>query len=149
MGSRFVRPETAVLKISNGDTLTVKKRLSSGELRAYVSRMYLPTVDGTLKVSPLSSGVALVVAYLLDWSLTDDDGQPVVIRDASVDALTAALDNLEPESFTEIREAIETHEAAMAAERTAEKNGRGGGTASSVISPSLDGVVGDWIGSAV
>jgi hypothetical protein len=121
-GSRFVRPDTAILKISKGDTLTVKRRLSHGEQRASFARMYLAGADGTLKVNPFNIGMALVTAYLLDWSLTDDDGRPVPIRGVSAEELAFALDQLSPEDFAEIRTAIETHVAAMDAERAAEQH---------------------------
>jgi hypothetical protein len=121
MSSRFVRPDTAVLTISRGDTLIVKRRLNAGEQRARFARMSLSGVDGSLNVNRLQVGLATITAYLLDWSLTDDSQRPVVIRDLSEPDLAAKLDALDPESFSEIREAIEAHEAAMEAERAVEK----------------------------
>ena len=47
--SRFVRPDVTVLHISEGDTLTVKRRLNAGEHRAMFARMYLAGVDGQLR----------------------------------------------------------------------------------------------------
>lgn len=137
MGSRFVRPDIAVLKLSNGDTLTVKKRLNSGEQRAAYARMYLAGADGTVKANPLAIGLSRITAYLLDWSLTDDDGNLVVIRNQPVDAVVGALDSLDSESFVEISEAITAHEEAMQAERNAEKNGQAGESKSSTTSPLL------------
>lgn len=133
---RFIRPETTTLKISNGETLTVKKRLTSGEQRAAFARMYLAGVDGQMKVNPLTVGIAIITAYLVDWTLTDDTGASVQIRGLSVDDLTAILDNLSQEAFAEIRKAIEQHEAAMAAERDQEKNAQAGERPLSEISPS-------------
>lgn len=135
--SRFVRPETKTIQISNGDWLLVKKRLSAGEQRATFSRLYTPSLDGDMRVNPIQVGLAQIVAYLLDWSLTDDEGKQVVIRDKSADDVTAILDNLDPESFAEIREAIEQHEEAMRDEREEQKKTRAGGNGSSTISPSL------------
>jgi hypothetical protein len=145
--SRFVRPDTAILKISHGDTLTVKRRLNAGEHRARFARMSLAGVDGTLNVNRLQIGLATITAYLLDWSLTTDDGAPVVIREVSLDHLTSTLDGLDPESFTEIREAIEAHEIAMDAARTAEKNDQDGKSESPAISPSPSGAAGASSGS--
>lgn len=145
--SRFVRPETAILKLSHGDTLTVKRRLNAGEHRARFARMSLAGVDGTLNVNRLQIGLATITAYLLDWSLTTDDGAPVVIRGVSLDHLTSTLDGLDPESFTEIREAIEAHEIAMDAERAAEKNDRAIERALSVTSLSPSAVTGASSGS--
>jgi hypothetical protein len=136
---RFVRPETAKLPLSNGDWLIVRKRLSHGEQRAAFARMYLAQVDGTLRVNPLSVGMETVTAYLLDWSLQDDDGQPVPIRGVSVDELTAKLDALSSEDFAEIRSVIEQHELAMATERADAKKKAAGATGSDPTSPSPSG----------
>ena len=149
MPSRFVRPDTTVLKISRGDTLTVKRRLTHGETIASYARMYLASADGQRAVNPLQVGMAIVTSYLIDWSLTTDDGARVTIRDVSVEALEAILNSLEPESFTEIREAIQAHDAAMQAEREAEKNGRGTETGSPEISPSPSVVTGPTSGYAI
>jgi hypothetical protein len=133
--SRFVRPATTVLKLSQGDTLTVKNTLSAGEQRARFAFMSLAGVDGTLTVNRLHVGLATILAYLVDWTLTDDDGRLVPIRGVSADELTAVLDALDVESFTEIREAIEEHEAARTAEREEKKRTAAGGTPSDLISP--------------
>src|SRR5579864_6637013 len=87
MGSRFVRPSTRTLTLANGDTLTVKRRLSSGEQRAAFARMYLTGADGALSLNTLQTGMAIITAYLVNWSLTDDDGQHVDIAGLSTDAL--------------------------------------------------------------
>lgn len=144
--SRFVRPETVVLKISQGDTLTVKKRLNSGEERDLFSRMYVAGVDGLLKMNPFQTGISMVTAYLLDWSLTDN-GKLVPIRDLSVEALTSVLNGLEPSTYAEIREAIETHDGATRARREQEKNAMDGETVLPVTSPLPSGVTGVTSGS--
>ena len=146
MSSRFVRPDTTVLKISQGDTLTVKRRLNSGEERDLFSRIYLAGADGQLKVNPFQHGIGLVTAYLLDWSLTDDDGKRVAIEGLSVEALTQVINGLDPMSYGEIRRAVEEHDAAMRAERGDLKNGQDGEKGSPAISPSLSAVAGDTNG---
>lgn len=133
--SRFVRPEQTTLQISNGDWLIVRKRLNTGENRGMFSRM---TRTDEFKVNPMQVGIATVSAYLLDWSLTDDNGKRVVIADQSVEAIEKALDNLDLDSFQEIREAIEKHVEAMGAEREKEKESPFTGSESSAISPSRD-----------
>lgn len=122
MSSWFVRPEYSTLSLSDGQTLTVRKRLNTGERREALKRM----------TNPLDSGLALTTAYLLDWSLSD-----FVIRDKPTDDVAAALDNLHPDRFAEIETAIITHVDAMKAERELEKNGQGGKTQSAATSPSL------------
>lgn len=141
MPSRFVRPEVRTLKLSNDDRLIVRARLSAGELRAKLNRMYTASDDGTLHVNRLQVRLAQISAYLLDWSLVDDNA-PVVIKDLSVAQLEAVLDRLDPESFSEIADAIDAHELAMAAEREAEKKTTAGTPASAWTSPSLAAVAG-------
>lgn len=146
--SRFLRPDTKTLQISNGDTLVVKRRLTNGENREMYARFYIANVDGKYKVNPLQTGIAKVVAYLVDWSLVDDAGAKVKIEGLSADALTAVLDALDPDDFAEIMEAVNKHEAEMDAERALEKNGQGGGNGSSAISPLPIASAGDTSGSA-
>jgi hypothetical protein len=118
--SRFVQPETATLTLENGDRLIVKKQLTCGESRE-ASRRYLKLIDGALRVDPLEVGPATVLAYLVDWTLTDDDGAPVSLRGLSLDDRQAVIDTLDMESFAEIRRAIETHEAAVLAAQAEKK----------------------------
>lgn len=147
MSSRFVRPDTTTLKISDGDTLTVKRRLNTGEQRTVFGTMSRELADGTLRANPLEVGIALVTAYLVDWSLTDADGVRVEIRGVPPEQLRAVLDELEPDVFEEIRVAINAHVDAQAVIRAAEKNGKDGGSGSPAISPLLDGAAGAMSGS--
>jgi hypothetical protein len=118
--SRFVRPETRTLTLANGDQLIVRARLTAGEQRARLARMY-PNQEFDRLLVP----VAYVLAYLLDWNLTDAAGQAVVIRDLVADDLQRVIDALDQESFTEIFKAIEAHEEGMKAAREAEKKTAG------------------------
>jgi hypothetical protein len=95
--------------------------LSYGEQQAAFARMYLPASNGSLRVNPLLTGMGTVVAYLVDWTVTDDSGQIVPIRGLDAEAVTEVLNLLEPESFAEILAAIQTHEAAMAQARQEKK----------------------------
>lgn len=117
MATRFVRPETTRLTISDGDTLTVRTQLSAGEQRARFARMSQPGPSGQLQLNRLQVGLATILAYLLDWSLSGEDGQRVEIRHVSADELAATLDSLDPDSFAEILKAIETHEATQQSAR--------------------------------
>jgi hypothetical protein len=145
MSIRFVRPETAVLPLSGGDSLIVRKRLTAGESRKQFTRAYQENKDGKLRVNLIETGMALITAYLIDWTQRDDPD--ATIRGLSVDELTDVLNQLEPASFTEIKEAIERHELAMLAEREAEKNGQAGENSAPVISPLPFAVAGASIGS--
>lgn len=114
---------------ATNDWIDVKRRLNTGEVRAKYTRMYtVAAADGTKRLDPMQTGMSLVVAYLMDWSFTDDDGKPVSISHltqsddpvAKAD-LARILDNLDPDSFGEIAAAIDEHETAQAAARAAEK----------------------------
>ena len=129
--SRFVRTtETRTLTLANGDTLTVRARLSAGEMRAQMARTFTANGNGTLSRTPLMAAPSMIAAYLLDWNLRDDAGHLVEIRDLPPMQLIAVLDSLDLDSFQEIKDAIEAHEQAMAAERDAEKKATAGERAS-------------------
>jgi hypothetical protein len=144
--SRFVKPETTTLPLAGGDTLTVRRRLTAGEARARVERWTEPDpATGELRAKVTRAGLATITAFLLDWSLTDDAGRAVEIRGIGAAELATILDNLEPESFNEIRDRIEAHELAMLAEREAQKK-TDGSREYERISRSLVAVTGDTNG---
>jgi hypothetical protein len=150
--SRFVGAEVTVLRLPpsegspNGDTLTVKRRLTAGEQRAMFNRMYR-TVDGKTSVDRLEVGMATCVAYLVDWSLTDDDGQLVPLRGLPPEDVIAMLNSLSPEDFKEISAAIDAHSEAMESFRDAEKKTGPGDAASPSTSPLPADLVGATNGS--
>jgi hypothetical protein len=146
--SRFTRPETTTLPLANGDTLTVKRRLTAGEQRAMFSRMYQTGAEGLLQLDRMQLGLATMLAYLVDWTLTDDNGQLVEIRGLPPEDLAVILDSLTPEDFKEISTAIDAHSEAMEAFRAAEKKTASGGAGSPSTSPSPADLVGATSGSA-
>jgi hypothetical protein len=125
MSSRFARPDTEILKISRGDTLTVKRRLNAVESRRLRAMEDLPTL----------AEPGLVMAYLVDWSLVDDAGKRVMVEGVDTNALAAAIDALDEDAFDEIYAAVKVHVTAMKAEREQEKNARDGEMNMSAISP--------------
>jgi len=145
---RVVEPLTTTLAISDGDTLVVKRQLNAGETRAAFARMAVAGIDGARRVDSMEVGRSLMVAYLVDWSMVDPRGHVIPIRDQPPEAISAALESFDSDTFAEIREAIEAHDAAVRAARDQEKNGRGGENGSSAISPSPVSVTGDTSGSA-
>ena len=145
--SRVVRPETKRLVISKGDWLLVKRRLNTGEKRRYFAAIYHDNAGGRLTVAPLQTGVALVVAYLLDWSLVDEAGAVIPILDTDDATKLAAIDALDYDSFLEIKRAIEAHEEAQDADAAAKKTIPDGSLTSEATSPSLVGAAGAMSGS--
>lgn len=145
--SRFVRPDVKVLNISQGDTLTVKRKLNTGDQREAFARMAVPGLDGAMKIDSSKVGIELVVAYLVDWSLTDDDGRLVEVRGKSPEEILAAVNDLDPDDFAEIRDAISAHDDAVRTRREQEKNDQDGGSGSPAISPSPSDAAGATSGS--
>jgi len=133
MGSRYRKQEEHRITLTDGDWLLVRKHLTAGDEREAYARVIK---GGTFHpgekpgVDPEQLGIAQVVSYLLDWSITDADDKPIRIRDQSYDFIAAALKNQTPESLREIIEAIQTHDAAMTEARDAEKKSRAGLNAS-------------------
>lgn len=147
MESWFVRPEITTLHVG-GQTVKIRTRLSNGDRRARLSRLYRAQPSGALRVDPMQVGMATVTAYLLDWSLVDPDGQPVPIRGISVDDLTTILDDLDPDRFAAILDAIEQHELALLKERDDLKKTLAGAPTSPPISSSPAAADGGTNGSA-
>jgi len=134
MASRFQRPESLRIDLTDGDWILVKKRLSAGESRRLMSRMVKEMRAGErVQLEPEQVGRSKIIEYLLDWSFIDGTG-PVVIRGKSATEIGQILDGLNQESFTEVMQAIDAHEDAMDAERSAEKNVTAGETPSSATS---------------
>lgn len=148
--SRVVRPSQKTLQLSQGDWIAVRTKLSTGERHDSYEHMYLRNPDGSyvttgegrLVVGPANSQVATILAYLLDWSLTAPDGEPLVIRGQSLDVVKSMLRSIDEDSFNEIRDAINVHEQAVTIERAAQKNVRGGAKESAAISPSPSAAAG-------
>jgi hypothetical protein len=145
--SRFPPPAVTLLKISGGDTLTVKSRLNAGESRAAFARMMVEGSDGTLRVDRQAQAMALMLAYLVDWSLTDEAGHLVVIREQPIAVVEAAVEALDVDSYLEIKDAIEMHDVAVLQARTEEKKARTGASASPPTSPLPDAATGATNGS--
>jgi hypothetical protein len=136
MPSRVVGIESRKLTISGGDWLLVKDRLNHGEQQDAFARKYVPNALGGHSVNLRGQDLAKVTAYLLDWTLTGLDEQPLVIRGQPIEVVEAALNSIDPESFAEIFNAIDAHESAMARARAEEKKRSAGASASSATSPS-------------
>ena len=141
--SWFVRPDTHRIPLSDGEWIVVRNTLTTGELRAHLKRSSQIGSDGLRRVDMIDHGPSLVVAYLVDWSLESP------IRGISEADLLMVVDLLLPPRFAEIKAAIETHEAAQAAARVAEKNGTDGETNDAATSPSRSAAAGAWSGSGV
>jgi hypothetical protein len=81
-------------------------------------------------LEPEQVGLTKIVEYLVGWSFTDGEGRPV-------DLSEGAINNLDQDTYREISEAIDAHEATITAEREARKNGKVGTRPSEAISASV------------
>lgn len=121
--SWFIAPESTRIDLPEGQWVEVKRRLNVGEQRELFRRVYPAATAGEkLKLDIAEVGFAKVLAYLLAWSLTDDQQKPVPISEG-------ALNSLGPDKFAYIREAIEAHEDQQDRARDTEKNAPAGATA--------------------
>lgn len=142
MPGDFVVPKLDRLSLSGGRWIDVKHRLNAGERRRVFGRMVKDMGVGIRTTyNPEMVGITRLVEYLVNWSLADDLGRAVPVSEA-------AIDNLDPDLYSEISTALDAHEEKVEAERTAEKNDRDGASTSSAISPSPSGVAGALSGSA-
>lgn len=107
---RFVKPEKVRIGLSQDDWIEVRKKLSVGEQRAAVTSFVgVYTRDGGRTPNLETLGMGQTLAYLIAWSLHDDEDRPV---DISLDSLKA----LDPRDYAEIEAAINKHIEAVDAE---------------------------------
>lgn len=148
MSSRVRAPEVTVLPISRGDTITVKKHQTAGEFRDYARAQYVLDANGVQsEANPIDIGLAKILGYLLDWTLTDHADKPIVIWQQPTDVVASALNAIEPECYQEILEAIKNHDVAMRKLRTEKKTDQAGEATSSPISASPSDAAGVTNGS--
>lgn len=145
-GWRFVQPQARRLELSEGDWILVKKRLTAGERHEHYARQYSLVDDKLVPNVRMRSGLSMILAYLLEWNLTDAAGRVVPLQTLDgqdpITVTAAALEALDPESYDEVHQAIKRHELEMIAEREAEKKTRRGAPASSETWRSPDDTIG-------
>lgn len=120
----------------DGHFVDVKKRLNAGESRQVFTRQIKAQALGDRAELDLEQvGISKIVVYVVGWSLTDSGGKPVPFSEA-------ALNNIDPETFSEIKKSVEWHDEQVEADRSARKNSQGGESGSSAISPSPSSTAG-------
>src|SRR4249919_3700993 len=135
MSIRVRRPATERLELTEGDYLIVKQDLNAGEYRDLMRASAKPVmVTGaggppSFEIDPVAAGVAMVVAYLLDWSFTDADGRKIPIADQPAAVVKAALDHIDSDAYMEVQKAIQDHQTARATLLAEEKKTRHGAPA--------------------
>jgi hypothetical protein len=128
--NRFVQPDIVRLNLSDGDYIDIKKELNAGETRRVFGRLVKDMRAGeAVMLEPEQVGLTKISEYVVGWSFTDADGRPV-------DVSEGANNNLDQETYKEIADAIDAHEAKITAEREARKNATTGTRSSEAISVS-------------
>jgi hypothetical protein len=139
---RFVPGDVVRLPLSGGEWIDVKKELNAGEARRVWSALVREMNAGEpTKLDPEKVGLTKVVEYVVGWSLLNADDRPEPVSES-------AIEGLDVDTYKEIVDAVDQHDARNEALRVARKNGRGGEKASPAISPSPDGVAGASSGFA-
>jgi len=113
MGCWFVRPEVVRLDLPEGQWLDVKKYLTRGEFSEVIAAMAGEVSPaGWRRPNVEMSGLAMVMAYLVDWSLDDANGKRVQIDTTA--KKKSALNNLALEHYHAIENAVSAHIDSMA-----------------------------------
>jgi len=98
MGHYFVEPGVVRLDIGDGDWIEIKRELTYGEqqeLAGLALRLDKTTLtDGaapSLAMDWAAHALAKLATWIVDWSFTDKDGQPVKVTAESVRRLRPSL----------------------------------------------------------
>src|SRR5262245_35300192 len=115
--SRVVVPDTVKVPISDGDWIILKTQLNAREYREMMARLVDVNVkldnpaalkDTAVKIDPLAAGESSVLAYLVEWSLTDPQGLPIPLYDKDagepmpIEYRRAALGSIDFDSYMEV-----------------------------------------------
>jgi hypothetical protein len=130
---RFITPGVVKVNLSDGDWIDVKKELNAGEQRAIFTDLVVNMTAGEKpKLDPKQVGKTKLLQYIVGWSFTDAKGDAVPFSEG-------ALENLDPDTYTELVEAVDAHEEAAEKVRAERKNDRSGESTSKAISLSAAG----------
>ena len=113
---------------ADGAWIVVKGQLNAGEAKLALKASY-----GTAgRFGLVEAGFAKLVAYIVDWSLTDAQGEAIPVS-------PDAIDGVDTETYQELIAAVEWHDQDVARVRDEEKKTRRSGPPSSATSESLGG----------
>jgi hypothetical protein len=131
--NRFVTPGITRLPLSDGDWIDVKKELNAGEQRAIFTDLVKEMVAGEKPhLDPKQVGKTKLMQYIVAWSFADAKGDVVPFSEG-------ALENLDPDTYGELVEAVDAHEETAEKVRAERKNDRSGESTSKAISLSAAG----------
>jgi hypothetical protein len=133
----MVIPRDVTLPLAHGRTITVWAELNHGQYIAMLSRMYTEAKNGELRRDVITTTDAIVIAYLIDWTLTDPQGERIPIRGRPPDQVQDALNNLRQAVARDIKRVIEAHHASVEAAADALKKTPSIDASSGTPSPSV------------
>ena len=110
-----VIPREVTLPLANGRTVTVWAELNHGQYIAMLARMFTEATNGEMRRDVIKTTDATVIAYLLDWTLTDPQGERIPVRGQAPAAVQDALNNLRQSVAQDVKRVIEAHHAAVEA----------------------------------
>lgn len=125
----FVKPETVKIALTDDEWIKIKKGLTVAEERRMqtagfrnISNKEATDEDAESKginvdVNWTDNALARARTYLVDWSLTDEEGKSVPLTYDAIKSLAA-------DAFTEINEAIDKHVESMEQEKKAKTGER-------------------------
>jgi len=130
--SRFVVPDVVRVPLSDGDWLELKRELNAGEQRRIFTGLVKTMQAGEKpELNPEQVGKTKILEYVVAWSLRDAADKPVPFS-------ASALDNVDPDTYSEIMAAVDAHDEAADKAREERKNVRGTPTTSPATSISAD-----------
>src|SRR5687768_5047249 len=131
----FVKPEVVRIPIEGGHWIEVKRRLTAGESRKMnAAAVKEVRTDGRVTPDFEAMGKAEAMAYLVDWSLKDENDKPIPID--TDQKKQSVLDNMSEEGFEVISKAIAAHADEIQQEIEAAKKLRAGTPTSEATSTS-------------
>lgn len=134
MPSHVVPIASKRITLPCGEWIEVKARLNHGEHQDLMERCYRTADDGTVHRVPFQYAEATITAYVVDWSFVGLDDQPLTIRGCPPADIQHALDLLDPDIYSEIRDAVDTHVGEVTRAATEKKRTR---TTDAALSPTL------------
>lgn len=132
MAYGIVPPETDTITLSDGDTITIKTRLNTGELRAVLKRSRSESPSAAA-LDQLEYAYQLVVAHLVDWASPSGRWPPIKGEPESV--RLALIDALDHDDYIAIKNAVVAHVHRIGEAREAAKKKTDGTPTSASISP--------------
>lgn len=131
--SRVVDPDAIRLTLSDGEWIDVKRELNTGEARRVFTNVVKTMHAGEkAELDPEKVGITQLCEYIVAWSLIDREGKalPCDPRSKEHPLTLASLNSIDQDTYIEITESVDAHQAAAEKARAERKNGRGTSPAS-------------------